>query len=323
MAPYIQDPPESSPAPSEQFLPRRTSAYPTVIDDVEYPALSFPGYAEKPLSEQLEPIAVVGMGCRLPGDVHSPSEFWNLMINKGTGRTPKVPSDRFNIDGHFHPNNERPGSFNVLGGYFLKEDLQDFDPSMFGISPIEAMWMDPQQRKLLEVVYEAFESAGVSLEAISGSTTAVFAGSFTSDYQQMSFKEPDFRHSYAATGVDPGIISNRISHVFNLHGPSIVINTACSSSVYAMHNACNALRNGECSGAIVGGVNLIITVDQHMNTAKLGVLSLTSTCRTFDASADGYGRADGVGAVYLKRLSDAVRDGDPIRGVLRTSAVNS
>ncbi|PCG91451.1 Acyl transferase/acyl hydrolase/lysophospholipase [Penicillium occitanis (nom. inval.)] len=269
MAPYLQDP-ESSPARSEQSLPTRTPSYPTVIDDAEYPALSFPGYAEKPLSEQLEPIAVVGMGCRLPGEVHSLSEFWNLTMNKGTGRTPKVPSDRFNIDGHFHPNNERPGSFNVLGGYFLK-------------------------RKLLEVVYEAFESAGVSLEAISGSTTAVFAGSFTSDYQQMSFKEPDSRHSYAATGVDPGIISNRISHVFNLHGPSI--------SVPAL---------------LLGVVSLIITVDQHMNTAKLGVLSHTSTCRTFDESADGYGRADGVGGVYLKRLSDAVRDGDSIRGILPT-----
>lgn len=183
--------------------------------------------------------------------------------------------------------------------------------------------MDPQQRKLLEVVYEAFESGGVSLEKISGTTTAVFIGSFTSDFQQMSFKEPDFRHSYAATGVDPGIISNRISHVFNLHGPSIAINTACSSSVYAVHNACNALRNFECSGAVVGGTNLVLTVDQHMNTAKLGVLSPTSTCHTFDESADGYGRADAIGAVYLKRLSDAVRDGDPIRALIRSSAVNS
>lgn len=245
------------------------------------------------------------------------------MINKRTGQTPKMPASRFNIDAHFHENNERPGSFNVLGGYFLNSSLQEIDPVLFGISPIEAMWMDPQQRKLLEVVYETFESAGLTLEAINGSKTAVFIGSFTSDYQQMTFKEPDFRHSYAATGVDPGLISNRISHVFNLSGPSIVVNTACSSSVYAMHNACNALRNNEAYAAIVGGVNLVLTVDQHMNTAKLGVLSPTSTCHTFDETADGYGRADGVGAVYLKRLSDAIRDGDPIRGVIRSSAVNS
>ena len=244
-------------------------------------------------------------------------------MNKRTGNTPKVPASRFNIDAHYHKNNDRPGSFGVLGGYFLHDDLTDFDPGLFGITPIEAMWMDPQQRKLLEVVYEALESGGISLDAISGSRTAVFAASFTADWQQMAFKEPSFRHSLAATGVDPGIISNRISHVFNLNGPSIVVNTACSSSVYALHNACNALRNNEAEGAIVGGVNLIITVDQHMNTAKLGVLSPTSACHTFDESADGYGRADAVGAVYLKRLSDAIRDGDPIRGVIRSSAVNS
>ncbi|KAH7319610.1 putative polyketide synthase [Stachybotrys elegans] len=289
----------------------------------DYPAASFPGYAEKPLDEQLEPIAVCGMGCRLPGDVKSTSDFWDMLIKKGTGNTPKVPANRFNIDAHIHKNNDRPGSFGVLGGYFLTDDLSDFDPGLFNLTPIEAMWMDPQQRKLLEVVYEALESGGQTIESISGSRTAVFAASFTADWQQMSFKEHSFRHSLAATGVDPGIISNRISHVFNLNGPSIVVNTACSSSVYAVHNACNALRNNECEAAIVGGVNLIITVDQHMNTAKLGVLSPTSTCHTFDATADGYGRADAVGAVYLKRLSDAVRDGDPVRGVIRSSAVNS
>ncbi|KAK0726009.1 KR domain-containing protein [Lasiosphaeris hirsuta] len=289
----------------------------------DYAAASFPGYAEKPLHEQLEPIAVVGMGCRLPGDVDSPAKFWDLMMNKDTGNTPKVPASRFNIDAHMHKNNDRPGSFGVLGGYFLHDDLAQFDPAFFGITPIEAMWMDPQQRKLLEVVYEALESGGITLDAVAGTRTAVFAASFTADWQQMSFKEPSFRHSLSATGVDPGIISNRISHVFNLMGPSIVCNTACSSSVYALHNACNALRNRECEGAIVGGVNLIITVDQHMNTAKLGVLSPTSTCHTFDASADGYGRADAVGAVYLKLLSDAVRDGDPIRAVIRSSAVNN
>jgi acyl transferase domain-containing protein len=245
------------------------------------------------------------------------------MMSKGTGQTPKVPKSRFNIDAHLHENNDRPGSFNIHGGYFLNETLQEFDPSFFGITPIEAMWMDPQQRKLLEVVYESFESAGVSLSDVAGTKTAVFAACFTADFQQMCFKEPSFRHSLAATGVDPGILSNRISHVFNLKGPSIVVNTACSSSVYALHNASNALRNNECAAAVVAGVNLVLAVDQHMNTAKLGVLSPTSTCHTFDASADGYGRAEGVGAVYIKRLSDAVRDGDPIRAVIRSTATNN
>jgi acyl transferase domain-containing protein len=128
----------------------------------------------------------------------------------------------------------------------------------------------------------------------------------------MSIRDPDFRHNYAATGVDPGIISNRVGNIFNLKGPSFTINTACSSSIYAIYNACNALRACDCNAALVGGVNLIITVDQHMNIAKLGILSPTLTCHTFDAPADGYGRAEGAGALYLKCLWDAIRDGDPV-----------
>ncbi|KAH8692502.1 polyketide synthase [Phaeosphaeriaceae sp. PMI808] len=301
-----------------EFDPR--NAYQRIVSDDEY-TVSSPN--ELLLSQQLEPIAVVGMGCRLPGDVRSPSDFWKLMMEKRSGQTPKVHTSRFNIDAHFHPNNDRPGSFGVYGGYFINETLQEFDPAFFGITPVEATWMDPQQRKLLEVVYETFESAGLTLDQLSGSDTACFMATFTADFQQMSSKEPSFRHSLAATGVDPGILSNRVSHVFNLRGPSIVVNTACSSSVYALHNACNALRSHECSAAVVGGSNLILTVDQHMNTAKLGVLSPTSTCHTFNSFANGYGRAEGVGAIYLKRLSDAVRDGDPIRGIIRSSATNN
>ena len=290
----------------------------------------------------LEPIAICGMGkctpgfhhagprwlrlpvgCRLPGQVDSPASFWDLLVKKESGNSEKVPKSRFNIDAHYHKNLERPGSFNVLGGYFLDGPAENFDPTFFNMTPVEAMWLDPQQRKMLEVCYEAVESAGLTLDSISGSNTAVFVGSFTADYQQMTFKDPDFRHSYAATGVDPGIISNRIGNVFDLKGPSFTINTACSSSVYAVHNACHALRARDCDAALVGGVNLILTVDQHMNTAKLGVLSPTSFCHTFDASADGYGRGEGAGALYLKRLSDAVRDGDVIRAAIRSSAVNT
>lgn len=209
------------------------------------------------------------------------------------------------------------------GGYFLDGKPTDFDANAFNMTPIEARWLDPQQRKMLEVVYECFESAGLPLDEVAGSNTAVFVGSFTADYQQMSTKDPDFRHNYVATGVDPGIISNRIGNIFDLRGPSFTINTACSSSVYAIHNACHALRARDCDAAVVGGVNLILTVDQHMNTAKLGILSPTSFCHTFDASADGYGRAEGAGALYLKRLSDAIRDGDSIRSVIRSTAVNT
>ncbi|KAF4334016.1 polyketide synthase [Fusarium beomiforme] len=271
----------------------------------------------------LEPIAIVGMSCHLPGSIRSPSSLWEALKSKRSVRTPKVPASRFNIDGYLHENLERPGSFNVPGGYFLDGTPEDFDPTFFNISPIEAMWLDPQQRRMLEVTYECLESAGLTLDKVAGSNTAVYVGSFTSDFQQMSLKQEDFRHNYAATGVDTGIISARLANVFDLHGPSFTVNTACSSSMYAIHNACLALRARDCTAAIAGGVNLVLTVDQHMNTAKLGVLSPTSTCHTFDVSADGYGRAEGAGALYLKRLADAIRDGDPVRGVIRTSAVNS
>ncbi|KAI0466697.1 hypothetical protein F4859DRAFT_288396 [Xylaria cf. heliscus] len=284
-----------------------------------------PNAVENEMAEQpsLEPIAICGMSCRLPGGVDSPSSLWDMLVDKRTGQTPKVPASRFNIDAYYHHDQDRPGSFNVLGGYFLDGNPHDFDPSFFNITPIEAQWLDPQQRRMLEVSYECLESAGMTLDEVAGSNTAVFVGSFTSDYQQMSTLEPDFRHSYAATGVDTGIISNRIGNILNLQGPSFTINTACSSSIYALHNACNALRARDCEAAIVGGVNLILTVDQHMNTAKLGVLSPTSACHTFDASADGYGRAEGAGALYIKRLSDAIKDGNPIRAVIRATAVNT
>ncbi|KAI0465543.1 putative polyketide synthase [Xylaria cf. heliscus] len=263
------------------------------------------------------------VACRLPGSIDSVPKFWEMLRDQRSVRTPKVPSNRFNINAHYHPDLSRPGSFTALGGYFLDGNLEDFDCTFFNITPIEAQWLDPQQRKMLEVCYECFENAGLRLDQVAGTNTAVYVATFTSDYQQMSIFDRDFRHNYAATGVDVGIISNRINNTFNLNGPSFTINTACSSSVYAIHNACHSLRSRDCEAALVGGVNLILVVDQHMNTAKMGVLSPTSECHTFDESADGYGRAEGVGAVYLKRLSDAIRDRDVIRGVIRSSAVNT
>lgn len=155
----------------------------------------------------------------MPGDVKSSSDLWRLLMSKRIGNVAKVPASRFNIDAYLHPKNERPGSFNVPGGYFLEDDPHAFDPGLFNISPVEALWMDPQQRKLLEVVYEAFESCGATLSDVAGRQTGCFIGSFTCDFQHMISKEPDFRHAYVSSGIDNGILGSRISYVFDLKGP--------------------------------------------------------------------------------------------------------
>lgn len=235
----------------------------------------------------------------------------------------KVPPERFNIDGFYHPDGSRAGAMNVNGGYFIKEDVRHFDNGFFGINNLEATYMDPQQRKLLEVVYECFESAGQSMDDVSGSNTAVYVGNFTVDYQAMQSRDTDYVHRYAATGGGTAIMSNRITHTFNLKGPSMTLDTACSSSIYALHQAVTAIKTGDADSAIIAGANLITSPEQHIGTMKGGVLSATSTCHTFDTSADGYGRAEGVNAIYIKRLSQALRDGDRIRAIIRGTAINA
>ncbi|KAI2712011.1 hypothetical protein CBS147332_5647 [Penicillium roqueforti] len=269
-----------------------------------------------------DPIVIVGMACRLPGGVSSPNDFWEMLVNEQTGQC-EIPKERFNADGFFHPEGDRAGVMNTKGGYFLKEDVRQFENSFFGINNLEATYMDPQQRKLLEVVYECFESAGVSLKQVAGADIGVYVGNFTVDFQTMQARDPESLHRYSATGSGTAILSNRLSYIFDLRGPSFTVDTACSSSIYCLHNAVNAIKAGECEGAVVAGANLIMGPEQHLGTMKGGVLSPTSTCHTFDASADGYGRAEGVSALYIKRLSAALRDGDPIRAVIRGSAVNA
>ncbi|KIX10093.1 uncharacterized protein Z518_01174 [Rhinocladiella mackenziei CBS 650.93] len=291
-----------------------------------------PSGAPNDLSEQpdscgnsvvAEPIAIIGIGCRLPGGVNSASKLWDFLRDGKSGQC-KVPPDRFNVDAFYHPKGlGRPGSMHTVGGYFLQEDPRDFEPEFFGINPLEATQMDPQQRKLLEVVFEAFESAGATLEDVSGANIGCYVGNFTYDFQVMQSRDAEYLHRYSATGMGATILGNRISHTFNLKGPSLVLDTACSSSLYSLHVACCALALRECDGAVVAGTNLIQSPDQHLSIMKAGVLSGTSTCHTFSTAADGYGRADGVGCLFIKRLADAIRDNDPIRGVIRGTAVNS
>ncbi|KAI1298538.1 polyketide synthase-like protein [Xylaria venustula] len=211
----------------------------------------------------------------------------------------------------------------ATGGYFIDEDVRLFDNHFFGINNLETTYMDPLQRKLLEVVFECFENAGYSLEQMSGSNTGVCVGDFTTDYQTMHFRDPDYLHRYDSTGSSKSILANRISHVFNLHGPSLGLNTACSSSLYCLHQAVLALEAGDCDAAVVAAANLILSPEQHLETMKAGVLSPTSACHTFDISADGYGRAEGIGSLLLKRYSAAVNDSDKIWGIIRATALNA
>jgi acyl transferase domain-containing protein len=155
----------------------------------------------------------------MPGGVHNPHDLWQLLMSRVIANTDRVPSSRFNIDAYLHQSLERPGSFNVSGGYFLDDDLQGFEPKVFSLSPVEALWMDPQQKKLLEVVYEAFESSGTRLRDVAGKKTGCYIGNFTQDFQHMAGKEPDFNHKVVANGVDPGMVANRLSYVFDLKGP--------------------------------------------------------------------------------------------------------
>ena len=234
-----------------------------------------------------------------------------------------MPRWRYDPNKFYHPDIDRPGSINSTGGYFIQEDTRQFEPSFFGINNLEAMSMDPQQRKLLEVVFECFESAGASLEQLSGADVGCYVANFALDFPIIQLHDPEYINRYTAVGAAPNILANRVSHIFNLKGPSVVMDTACSSSLYALHIACTALDAGECRSAIVASANLVQAPQFQMLATRAGILSSSSTCRTFDAAADGYGRADGVGSLYLKRLSDAIKDKDPIRAVIRGSAVNA
>lgn len=244
------------------------------------------------------------------------------MLAEGRSGQGELPESRFNAAAFFHKDAQRAATINGTGGYFLQHDIRLFDNAFFGINNLEAKYMDPQQRQLLEVVFECLESAGAALDQVSGANIGCYVANFTADFVTIQAKSPELFHRYSATGFGPTILANRISHCFNLQGPSLVLDTACSSSLYALHVACAALNAGECDAAIVAGANLVQSPETYIAMAKAGVLSGTSTSHTFDISADGYGRGEGVAALYLKRYSTALVENDPIRSIIRGSAVN-
>ncbi|KAJ8130860.1 hypothetical protein O1611_g2768 [Lasiodiplodia mahajangana] len=269
-----------------------------------------------------EPVAIVGMGCRWPGGVRDGSQFWELLRNKTNGwKSFKHP--RFSSHAFYHPDSTRPGSMSMKGAFLAEEDARLFDHSFFGITSLEAETLDPLQRKLLEVAYEAIENAGETLDSVSGSRTGVFVGNFCLDHWIIQSRDWDYPRPYAFTGAGTSILANRISYVFNLQGPSLTVDTACSSSMYALHLAMSAIRTGDCNAAIVASANWIADPGVQIALDKLGALSASARCHTFDARAEGYARGEGYGAIYLKRVDLAVADNLPIRALIRGTAINS
>ncbi|KAI1817358.1 putative polyketide synthase [Poronia punctata] len=270
-----------------------------------------------------EPIAVVGMACRLPGNSNSPQALWDFLERGGIADN-RPPETRFRFDTHYD-GSTKPHTMRSPGGMFLENvDPKKFDAAFFGIATADAIAMDPQQRQLLEVVYECLENSGIPLSKLDGEAIGCFIGSYAVDYADMQSRDPDDRAPSVTIGVGRAILSNRISHFLNIHGPSMTIDTACSGSLVGLDVACRYLSSGEIDGALVGGANLYMSPEHVMDSGPMkGAASLSGKCHTFDKKADGYIKAEAVNCVMLKRLSDAERDGDPIRAVIRGTATNS
>ena len=258
-----------------------------------------------------EPIAICGIGCRFPGGANDPESFWQL-LRDGKDAVTEVPATRW--DANTNGGNIRWGAF--------VDNVDQFDAAFFGISPREATHMDPQQRLVLEVAWEALADAGQAVERLAGTSTGVFLGIYNNDYAWLQSDAPEDIDVYAATGGGQGIAANRLSYLLDLRGPSIAIDTTCSSSLVAVHLACQSLRNGECGLALAGGVNLLLSPQIALSVSKVVPLAADGRCKTFDARADGIVRGEGCGIVVLKRLTDALADGDDIIAVIKGSATN-
>jgi acyl transferase domain-containing protein len=268
-----------------------------------------------------EPVAVVGVGCRFPGGVSGVEEFWGLLAGGRSG-VGEVPGDRWDAGAFFDPVPGVRGRVCSRAGGFL-DSVRGFDAGLFGVSPREAVSVDPLQRLALEVGWEALEHAGMAPDRMRGSRTGVYVGVGASDYGRIGGGDAGALDGYAATGVALNFVANRLSFVLGLAGPSLVVDTACSSSLVALHLAVAGLRAGECDAALAGGVNVLLAPEVSVALSQGKMLSPSGRCATFDAGADGYVRGEGCGLVVLKRLSDAVADGDEIWGVIRGTAVNS
>lgn len=270
-----------------------------------------------------EPLAIVGVGCRLPGDVDSAERLWALLCD-GTDATREVPETRWHAARFHDPKTSKIGKVVTKRGGFLSE-IDQFDPQFFGISPREAHSLDPQQRLLLQATWEALEDAGIPADRLAGTDVGVFVGGFTLDYQLLQNQGRTSRYrfkAHSATGMMMTMLANRISHAFDFRGPSMSVDTACSSSLVAVHLAAQSIWGGECDLALVGGVNIMVGPNTAIAESKSGFLSPEGRSKAFDDSADGYARGEGGAVVVLKPLSHALRDRDEIYAQILGTAVS-
>jgi acyl transferase domain-containing protein/acyl carrier protein len=300
------------------YLAGRLSA---AHEQVARPVVAAAAVAQQP-ANAAEPIAIIGVGCRFPGGVASPDDFWEL-LRGGVDAIRELPVDRWDIDAYYDPAPGTPGKTYARQGGYL-DQIDTFDPAFFGISPREAASMDPQHRLFLEVCWEALEHAGIPPTSLTGTRSAVFAGIGQDDYAQRRLRSSavtEIDH-YDGTGNLYCFAPGRLSYFLGLRGPNMAIDTACSSSLVAVQLAVQSLRNRDCDLALAGAVHLAIAPDVTLFLSQARVLSPDGRCKTFDSRADGFGRGEGCGTVVLKRLSDAVADGDRVLALIRGAAVN-
>ncbi|KAL8700018.1 MAG: hypothetical protein Q9224_001157, partial [Gallowayella concinna] len=270
------------------------------------------------INKNSAPIAICGMAVRLPHSIRTPQQLWHFLLDKGDARS-RVPESRYNVSAFYHPSG-KPGTVVTEHGYFLDDDIGTLDTSFFSMPRMELERADPQQRLLLEITRECLEDAGITKWR--GKQIGCYVGSLGEDWSEMFARESQNWGMYRASGSGDFALSNRVSYEMDFRGPSVTIRTACSASLVALHEACSAIARGDCDGAIVGGVNLMMTPGATMSMTEQNVLSSDGSCKSFSAEANGYARGEAITAIFIKSLDNALRDGNPVHAVIRGTATN-